>query len=104
VNPPAGSPLKLDAAGQVQCRTCHDPHRMDFDPTTKKFLVMNNSASALCIVCHTQPYWTSGPSTHSTSTKAYTSVQGAHTGYATVQTNGARAATSLTPRARPHAG
>ena len=88
VNPPAGSPVKLDDTGQVQCRSCHDPHRMDADPTTKKFLVMNNSASALCMICHNQPYWTSGPSTHKTSTKAYSSVQGAHTGYATVQTNG----------------
>jgi len=88
VNPPAGSPVKLDDTRQVQCRSCHDPHRMDADPTTKKFLVMNNSASALCMICHNQPYWTSGPSTHKTSTKAYSSVQGAHTGYATVQTNG----------------
>ena len=40
VNPPAASPVKLDANGQVQCRTCHDPHRMDIDPTTMKFLVV----------------------------------------------------------------
>jgi predicted CXXCH cytochrome family protein len=88
VNPPANSPAKLDQVGQVQCRTCHDPHRMDIDPTTRKFLVVNNSGSGLCLICHNQLYWSTNPSTHNTSTKSYTSVQGAHTGYATVQTNG----------------
>ena len=52
VNPPASSPVKLDANGQVQCVTCHDAHRMDADPTTKKFLVASNASSALCVVCH----------------------------------------------------
>ncbi len=88
VNPPAASPVKLDANGQVQCRTCHDPHRMDIDATTMKFLVVGNSGSGLCLICHNQLYWNSNPSTHKTSTKTYTSVQGAHTGYATVSTNG----------------
>jgi predicted CXXCH cytochrome family protein len=88
INPPAGSPVKLDANGQVQCRSCHDPHRMDADPTTMKFLVAGNSASALCQVCHVQAYWASNPSTHKTSTKSYTAAQGAHTGYTTVATNG----------------
>lgn len=86
--PPPGSPVQLDASGQVQCRSCHEPHRMDADPTTGKFLVMNNSASGLCLVCHAQTYWASNPSTHNTSTKSYTALQGAQTGYATVQTNG----------------
>ncbi len=88
VNPPAGSPVKLDTAGQLQCRSCHDPHKMDVDPTTHKFLVVNNSASGLCVICHNQQYWAANPSTHKTSTKAYTATQGAHTGYATVDTNG----------------
>lgn len=88
VNPPANSPVKLDTSGQLQCRSCHDPHEMDIDPTTKKFLVASNSGSALCLVCHRKQYWTSNPSTHMTSTKPYTSAQGAHTGYGTVATNG----------------
>jgi predicted CXXCH cytochrome family protein len=88
VNPPPTSAVKLDGAGQVQCTSCHDPHRMDIDTVTQKFLVGNNSSSALCVVCHNQTYWSTNPSTHSTSTKAYTSVQGAHTGYTTVATNG----------------
>ena len=88
VNPPAGSPVRLDGSGQVQCRSCHDPHRMDSDTTTMKFLVVSNAASGLCVICHTQPYWQTGPSTHRTSTKSYTAAQGAHTGYATVESNG----------------
>jgi predicted CXXCH cytochrome family protein len=88
VNPVVGSPVKLDPNGQVQCRTCHDPHQMDIDPTTKKFLVASNSSSGLCLTCHNKRYWTSNPSTHMTSTKPYAAAQGAHTGYATVATNG----------------
>ncbi len=88
VNPPAGSPVALDANGQVQCVSCHDSHQMDIDPTQQKFLVMNNASSSLCLVCHQQPYWSSGPSTHATSTKPFTAGQGAHTGYTTVATNG----------------
>lgn len=86
--PPPASPVKLDASGQVQCRTCHDPHRMDIDPTALKFLVVNNSASGLCVICHNPQYWSTTPSTHKTSTKSYTGLQGAHTGYSTVATNG----------------
>jgi predicted CXXCH cytochrome family protein len=86
--PPPGSPVKLDDAGQVQCRTCHEPHQMDVDTTTKKFLVVNNSGSGLCLICHNKQYWASNPSTHMTSTKSYTAAQGAHTGYGTVATNG----------------
>ncbi|MGE0449374.1 MAG: cytochrome c3 family protein [Vicinamibacterales bacterium] len=88
VSPPAGSPVTLDANGQVQCRSCHDPHQMNADPVTGKFLVMNNSGSAMCLVCHQQPHWSSNPSTHMTSTKPFTAAQGAHTGYETVATNG----------------
>lgn len=88
VNPPGGSPVKLDGSGQVQCATCHDPHQMDVDPTTKKFLVMNNAASGLCVVCHNKEYWATNPSTHKSSTKSFTAAQGAHTGYTTVATNG----------------
>jgi len=88
VKPPAGSPIKLDPSGQLQCASCHDPHRMDIDSTTNKFLVANNSASGLCVVCHNKQFWATNPSTHKTSTKNYTAAQGAHTGYTTVATNG----------------
>ncbi|MFN7915647.1 MAG: cytochrome c3 family protein [Vicinamibacterales bacterium] len=88
VNPPAGSPVALDANGQVQCVSCHDAHQQDIDTTTKKFLVMNNSGSSMCLVCHRPAYWSTNPSTHMTSTKPYAAAQGAHTGYATVASNG----------------
>lgn len=88
VNPPASSRVKLDPNGQLQCQTCHDPHEMDIDPTTKKFLVASNASSGLCLTCHKKQYWTSNPSTHMTSTKPYVVAQGAHTGYETVATNG----------------
>jgi len=88
VVPPPTSPVKLDKTGQVQCSSCHDPHRMDIDPTTNKFLVVNNRSSGLCVVCHNATYWSTNPSSHSTSTKSYTAAQGAHTGYTTVATNG----------------
>jgi len=97
MDPPQGSPVQLDANGQVQCRTCHDPHRMDIDATTQKFLVANNAASGLCVVCHNQPYWATNPSTHKTSIKSYTAAQGAHTGYASVADNGCESCH------RPHA-
>jgi predicted CXXCH cytochrome family protein len=40
--------IKLDANGLLQCTTCHDPH----DNTWQKFLVMDNTAAALCRECH----------------------------------------------------
>ena len=86
--PPPESPVKLDASGQIQCVSCHNAHRMDIDATMQKFLVMSNSASGLCIVCHNQQYWATNPSTHRTSTKSYIAAQGAHTGYTSVATNG----------------
>lgn len=88
VNPPAGSAIKLDDTGQLQCVTCHDAHRMDADPVTKKFLVSSNASSALCVTCHTVAYWSTNPSAHQSSTKPYGAAQGAHTGYSTVATNG----------------
>jgi len=87
-NPPVGSPVRLDESGQVQCVSCHDPHRMDIDPTAQKFLVVDNAASGLCIVCHNQPYWAANPSSHKTSVKSYSATHGAHTGYSTVGDNG----------------
>ena len=47
--------VKLDAAGQLQCTSCHDPH----DDSNGKFLVVPNQASALCQTCHVKNYWNS---------------------------------------------
>jgi predicted CXXCH cytochrome family protein len=43
--PPA---LHLDANGELQCTTCHQPH----DDTFGHFLVMSNDNSTLCRACH----------------------------------------------------
>jgi predicted CXXCH cytochrome family protein len=53
--------VKLDASGQMQCSSCHDAH----DNSNGKFLVMKNTASALCVQCHSKTGWTT--SSHSTS-------------------------------------
>jgi len=57
--------VKLDAAGQMQCTSCHDPH----DDTNGKFLVLPNGASALCVTCHLKPGWSAG--SHATSNKTW---------------------------------
>ncbi|MEK7684933.1 MAG: cytochrome c3 family protein [Verrucomicrobiota bacterium] len=41
-------PVRLDKNGQLQCTACHDAH----DNRYGKFLVRNNTASALCATCH----------------------------------------------------
>lgn len=100
VNPPAMDAVHLDKSGKVQCTTCHDPHREDADPVTRKFLVKPNQASALCLTCHLKIGWTG--SVHSmppdvVEDSRYTQVQGAHTGYAGIRNNGCESCH------RPHA-
>ena len=53
--PAADDAVRLDAAGRVQCTSCHDPHRDDRDPAQRKFLVKSNLASGLCLSCHARP-------------------------------------------------
>lgn len=60
---PQNSKVKLDKSGQMQCSSCHDAH----DNTIPKFLVMSNTASALCTTCHNKVGWSG--SSHATSTK-----------------------------------
>ena len=57
--------VRLDAAGQMQCTSCHDPH----DDSNGKFLVMPNQASALCQTCHLKNYWAG--SDHKLSSKTW---------------------------------
>ncbi|MDH5737063.1 MAG: cytochrome c3 family protein, partial [Gammaproteobacteria bacterium] len=47
--------------GQVQCRSCHDPHNNQYG----KFLVMPNDGGALCVTCHDKTFW--DQSSHNTS-------------------------------------
>lgn len=57
--------VKLDAGGQIQCTSCHDPH----DDTNGKFLVVPNQGSALCQTCHIKDYW--GSSDHKLSSRTW---------------------------------
>lgn len=59
------SRVRLDNNAQMQCTSCHDPHDNQFG----KFLVQDNTASALCITCHSQTGWET--STHRTSAKTW---------------------------------
>jgi predicted CXXCH cytochrome family protein len=45
--------VKLDHDGRLQCTSCHDPHDNQFG----NFLVMDNTASALCLSCHNVADW-----------------------------------------------
>jgi len=92
-NPPSGDPVKLDASGQLQCTSCHDPHNDARDPNpdgVKKFLVKNNQASAMCTTCHELPLWATAPNVHATSAATWngTGPPPMHTGWRTVADNG----------------
>ncbi|MFQ5553386.1 MAG: cytochrome c3 family protein, partial [Thermoplasmata archaeon] len=52
--------VKLWDGGQVQCSTCHDPHRVQYPKFLRK--AKFSQTDNLCLVCHDQPGWTS--STH----------------------------------------
>ncbi len=53
--------VQLDAFGEVQCTSCHDPHDSGFG----KFLLAPAEDSALCLTCHDPPDWDA--SVHATS-------------------------------------
>jgi predicted CXXCH cytochrome family protein len=48
-----GNDLRLDADGQLQCTSCHDPH----DDSLGDFLVVSNQFSLLCRRCHQKRGW-----------------------------------------------
>jgi len=60
--------VRLDRNGQMQCTSCHNAH----DNANGKFLVMANTRSALCQVCHVKNNWTT--SAHSTSNATWNGV------------------------------
>jgi predicted CXXCH cytochrome family protein len=51
--------IKLEGGQWLQCSSCHDAHKNPYGD----FLVMDNTASALCLACHQQDGWPN--STHS---------------------------------------
>ena len=65
--PLPGDAVALDRGQQVQCTSCHDPHREDLDPQRGKFLVKGNRSSALCLSCHAPAGWLTGPAAHQSS-------------------------------------
>ncbi len=98
--PPASDAVRLDRSGKLQCTSCHDPHRENADPTTRKFLLKSNQVSALCLTCHQKNGW--DVSVHNrppdpVEDLRYTESQGAHTGYIGVRNNGCESCH------RPHA-
>lgn len=50
LNPPSSLPAKirLEQGGMLQCTACHNAHNNPYG----KFLVLDNSKSALCVACH----------------------------------------------------
>jgi len=57
--------VRLDGSGQLQCTSCHNPHKNDFG----QFLVKSNIQGALCVTCHKKNQWTQ--SSHKTSTATW---------------------------------
>ena len=57
--------VRLDHNNQMQCTSCHDSH----DNKYGKFLVQDNTGSALCVNCHNMNYWQA--SDHRTSAKTW---------------------------------
>lgn len=45
--------VRLDAGGELQCTSCHDPHHNRFE----KFLVMRREFGELCVACHEMTGW-----------------------------------------------
>jgi len=86
--PSPEEPARLAPNGEVECTSCHDPHREDRDPVQRKFLVGSNRESALCLSCHRPDGWTSNPSAHRTSTRPFGPMQGVSGGYGTVADSG----------------
>lgn len=66
--------VRLDTQGRVQCASCHDAH----NNANGKFLVMSNTASALCITCHVKTNWAA--SDHATKTNTYSGVNTSYNG------------------------
>jgi predicted CXXCH cytochrome family protein len=77
--------VRVDRDQQMQCTSCHDPHDNRFG----KFLVKDNTASALCVTCHTPNYWQD--SSHRLSNKPWNGTginPWSHTSGTTVAANG----------------
>lgn len=81
-------------SGRIECTTCHDPHKQNYDAVQQDFLVRSNSAGAICLACHdpsrAQPNWLNGwtSAPHSTATNTVPATPTATFGpYGTVAAN-----------------
>ncbi len=86
VHAPTDAHVKLDAAGQVQCTSCHDPHSEFGGSSEGRFLVKPTKSSQLCTSCHD-----TGGGSHATSASPFTAAQGNDTGLGSVSESGCRA-------------
>lgn len=59
LKPPVSLPheVRLDAQGQLQCTSCHDPHHNRFG----KFLTKRREFGELCLSCHDMEGWGTSP-------------------------------------------
>ncbi|HXC04848.1 MAG TPA: cytochrome c3 family protein, partial [Bacteroidia bacterium] len=83
-NPGTISPQIRLENGQLQCTSCHDPHKNIYT----SFLVASSQYSGLCVSCHQIPNWTTA--THNTSVKTWNGVvpnPWPYTPWTTVQQN-----------------
>ena len=86
VHAPTDRHVRLDAASQVQCTSCHDPHS-EFGGTAEgRFLVRPTKASQLCTSCH-EP----NRGSHATSSSPFTAAQGNDARYASIAEAGCHA-------------
>jgi predicted CXXCH cytochrome family protein len=69
---------------QLQCTACHDPHHNPYG----QFLVMDNSASALCRACHDMTDWLNSSHARSRARLDRSGGLWANTDYPTVGENG----------------
>lgn len=74
--PPAGDAVRLDPSGQVQCTSCHDPHRQFGGDPTGQFLVKSTRRSALCLTCHAASAVAAAGSSHASSAKPFGPAEG----------------------------
>jgi predicted CXXCH cytochrome family protein len=75
--------VKLEDS-QLQCTACHDPHHNPYG----QFLVMDNTASALCRTCHDMTDWLNSSHARATAPLIRSSGLWENTDYATVGENG----------------
>ncbi len=76
--------VRLDAAGEMQCTSCHNPH----NNVNGNFLALKDRYGELCIACHAMNGWST--SSHQSSADAVTASPTAAWPYATVAENACR--------------